>query len=92
MIDVHALRDALGLTQAGFGYLMGFSAVTVSRWENGHAEPEEGALKLRLLEEALRLTSPSIVRGALLDVAGEADDPVGRDVALVRALVRLGEG
>lgn len=47
MIDVKALRRALGLTQAQFGAEVGVDQSTVSNWENG-AAPRGPARKLLL--------------------------------------------
>lgn len=43
--DVKGLREALGLPQEEFARLIGVSARTVSRWENGESEPTALALK-----------------------------------------------
>lgn len=43
--DVKGLREGLGLTQEELARLIGVSARTVSRWENGESEPTALALK-----------------------------------------------
>lgn len=43
--DVKVLREGLGLTQEELARLIGVSARTVSRWENGESEPTALALK-----------------------------------------------
>jgi DNA-binding transcriptional regulator YiaG len=46
---IRTLREALGLTQAGFGQRLGVDLMTVSRWERGTSRP--GRLALKALEE-----------------------------------------
>ena len=37
--EIQALRQTLNLGQVEFAQLMGIHPITVSKWENGHADP-----------------------------------------------------
>jgi transcriptional regulator with XRE-family HTH domain len=43
--EIKTLRVDLGRTQEAFGKLVGVTAVTVSRWENGQVKPLPGAME-----------------------------------------------
>jgi DNA-binding transcriptional regulator YiaG len=53
---IRSLREAVGLTQAEFGQMVGVSKMTVSRWECGRIRPSAtaSAAILRLQAEARR--------------------------------------
>ncbi len=42
-VDVRAIRQRLGLTQAGFAHRFGFGLATVRDWEQGRYQPDQGA-------------------------------------------------
>jgi len=42
---IRALRKSRNLSQSEFGKLFGFSARTVSDWENGNTEPNIATIK-----------------------------------------------
>ena len=44
--DVRAIRERLGLSQAGFARMFGFSVGSVRNWEQGHRQPEGPARAL----------------------------------------------
>jgi putative transcriptional regulator len=46
VIDVRALRERTGLTQADFSRMMGVSIRTLQNWEQGRREPEGPAKAL----------------------------------------------
>ncbi|WP_174247290.1 NadS family protein [Acidisphaera sp. L21] len=48
-VDVRAIRDQLGLSQAAFARRFGFSAATVREWEQGRRQPEAAARVLLLI-------------------------------------------
>lgn len=78
-------RSKLGLTQQQFASLLGFSFVSVNRWENGHIRPKGlSAVVLSLLDTALRRHPAERVERTLREAHG---DPV----MLVIKLVRLGD-
>lgn len=50
-VDVKALRQRLGLSQAAFASRFGFSLASVRNWEQGHRRPEGPArVLLRLIQ------------------------------------------
>lgn len=51
--ELHTLRETLGLTQGELARLLGVSARTVSRWEQGESEPQ--ALSVREIRRWLKL-------------------------------------
>lgn len=52
---VRAMRRRGGLTQQEFGSLLGFSFVTVNRWENSKSSPgPASSIILHLFERALK--------------------------------------
>lgn len=60
-IDVKALRERLGLTQAEFSRMIGVSIKTLQNWEQGRREPEGPAKALlRVVEK-----EPQAVMSAL---------------------------
>ncbi len=48
------IRDALNLSQEGFGRLIGVSYKTISRWELGLTEPSFTVPQLKRLQEAIQ--------------------------------------
>lgn len=75
--SVKSLRSKLGMTQQAFASLLGFSFVSVNKWENGGSTPTGlSAVLLSLLESALGAHSPSIVVKALRGAAGVPLDVV----------------
>lgn len=62
-VDVKALRERMGMTQAGFAANFGLSLYTLRRWEQGRRKPDPAARAyLRVIERA-----PETVRAALID-------------------------
>ena len=60
-IDVKALRERIGLTQAEFSTMIGVSIKTLQNWEQGRREPEGPAKALlRVVEK-----EPQAVMSAL---------------------------
>ena len=60
-IDVKALRERIGLTQAEFSRMIGVSIKTLQNWEQGRREPEGPAKALlRVVEK-----EPQAVMSAL---------------------------
>ena len=60
-IDVKALRERIGLTQAEFSTMIGVSVKTLQNWEQGRREPEGPAKALlRVVEK-----QPQAVMSAL---------------------------
>jgi len=60
-IDVKALREQIGLTQAEFSRMIGVSIKTLQNWEQGRREPEGPAKALlRVVEK-----EPQAVMSAL---------------------------
>ncbi len=53
---LHALREAIGITQSQMGEKLGVAKLTVSRWERGDIRPSSSSLAAirRLREQALR--------------------------------------
>ena len=43
--NIKSIRKANGLSQSQFGKLLGFSARTISDWENGNTEPDITTIK-----------------------------------------------
>ena len=71
------------MTQQAFASLLGFSFVSVNKWENGGSTPTGlSAVLLALLESALRAHPPLQVVQALRSAGG---DPL----AVVRGLTEL---
>lgn len=68
-VDIHALRETLGLTQEQLAELLGVSFASVNRWEGGLAKPQRAAQKKleNLAQNAGHLfgeVEPPLVRGA----------------------------
>ena len=60
-VDVKAIRENMGMTQAGFAASFGLSLHTLRGWEQGKRKPDPAARAyLRVIEKA-----PDIVRAAL---------------------------
>lgn len=60
-VNVRAIRERSGLSQAKFAAKYGFSARTVSEWEQGHRKPNRQArILLRVIE-----AHPTIVEEVL---------------------------
>ena len=65
MIDVRAMRQSLGLSQAAFAEKFGFQAATLRNWEQGRTQPDGPARVLlaviarhpEAVEDALRKAS-----------------------------------
>ena len=92
-LPVRVLRDKLGISQESFAYLLGFTRVTVNRWESGGGLVTGlGAVVLALLASVLRRHEPDHVV-ATIQRAVEADEELpgtcGRSLTVVRALVEL---
>jgi len=69
---VKTLRAKLGLTQQAFASLLGFSFVSVNKWENGGSTPTGlSAVLLSLLESALRVHPPAHVIQSLRNAGGD---------------------
>jgi transcriptional regulator with XRE-family HTH domain len=74
---VRLLRKKLGLTQQAFASLLGFSFVSVNKWENDGSSPTGlSEVLLQLLESALRSHSPRAVITALRPAGGAPLDVV----------------
>jgi DNA-binding transcriptional regulator YiaG len=69
--EIRAIRDSLGLSQAGFADFLGAGLNTVRSWEIGRREPS--ALARRLLG-AIR-DDPAYWRGRLAKMVGRRDLP-----------------
>jgi DNA-binding transcriptional regulator YiaG len=76
--SVRNLRKRLNLTQQAFASLLGFSFVSVNRWEQKDGSSPTGlsVVILQLLESVLRSHPPSAVIAALRPVGGEPLDVV----------------
>ena len=61
-IDVRAIREKAGLSQAEFAQRYGFSARTLQEWEQGRAEPESAVRAYLTVIER----NPKAVERALL--------------------------
>jgi putative transcriptional regulator len=62
-VDVQAIREKLGMSQAEFADAYGFSIATVRNWEQHRREPDSAAkVLLAVIERA-----PDAVRQALED-------------------------
>ena len=60
-VDVKAIREKMGMTQAGFAANFGLSLYTLRGWEQGKRKPDPAARAyLRVIEKA-----PDVVRAAL---------------------------
>lgn len=82
--DVKNLREALQLTQQQFSSLLGFSFVSVNRWENMHCEPQGlSLLLLQLLKESLEKNTVEEILESLHGIE------IRNTVMLVKALTRL---
>lgn len=69
---VKTLRTKLGMTQQAFASLLGFSFVSVNKWENGGSTPTGlSAVLLSLLESALRVHPPTHVTQSLRGAGGD---------------------
>ncbi|WP_437994618.1 helix-turn-helix domain-containing protein [Sorangium sp. So ce145] len=81
--SVKALRSKLGMTQQAFASLLGFSFVSVNKWENDGSTPTGlSAVLLSLLESALHAHPPVHVVQALRGAGGVP-------LAVVRTLTEL---
>jgi transcriptional regulator with XRE-family HTH domain len=81
--QVRALRSRLGLSQQKFAALLGFTFVSVNRWENGSTRPSlTSAALLEILEGALAVRPVGEVLTELRNARGEV-------IEVVRRLVRL---
>ncbi len=81
--DVKALRKALGLSQQAFASLLGFSFVSVNKWENdGSAPTGLSAVLLELLGNAVKRRGPSDVISKLRPLGGVP-------LEVIRVLTRL---
>jgi len=60
-VDVKAIRNGLGLSQASFAASFGLSIYTLRNWEQGKRQPEPAARAyLKVIEKA-----PEVVKSAL---------------------------
>ena len=65
IIDVKAIRKALGLTQEGLARELGVSFTTICRWERGHTKPFPLAVeKLKELRKQLPVITGEFVAPA----------------------------
>lgn len=84
--EVRSLRKKLGLTQQAFASLLGFSFVSVNKWENEGSSPTGlSAVLLQLLGSALRSHSADAVVGALRAAGGAPLDIVRTLAALEKS-------
>lgn len=44
--DIRAMRDRLGISQAGLAYTMNMTVASISKWERGEKKPNGAALRL----------------------------------------------
>jgi transcriptional regulator with XRE-family HTH domain len=80
---IRSLRKKLGLTQQAFASVLGFSFVSVNKWENDGSNPTGlSAVLLQLLDSALRLHPANAVIGALRAAGGAPLDVVRTLTAL----------
>ena len=57
--EIKQIRKSLGVTQGRLAEIMGVHKVSVSRWENGKADPSPMAVKfLRILQRVPMLIEP----------------------------------
>lgn len=64
MIDVRAIRDKLGMSQAEFARATRIPAANIKNWEQGRARPDTGgAILLALIDRA-----PDVVLPLLRDL------------------------
>lgn len=83
--QIRKLRERLGLTQQRFASLLGFSFVSVNRWENGHSAPTGlSAAVLELLTTAMAHSPETDLANVLRQVKPEP-------LEIIRTLVRLGD-
>lgn len=61
-MEIKQIRQALGLTQAQFGALIGAHSVTVARWETGRNKPRGGAILRTLKQLEQRANAKAIPR------------------------------
>lgn len=66
--DIKRIRGSL--SQVGFAKLVGVSVLTVSRWENGHVNPEGGTVTLLQLLEKDRGRVLSMINSIRLSEVG----------------------
>lgn len=80
---IKALRQRLGLTQEAFASLLGFSFVSVNKWENGASKPTDlsAALLSLLANAATKHDAATIIQS--LRAAG------GTPLEVIRILARL---
>ena len=80
------MRARLGLSQQQFASLLGFSFVSVNKWENGGSQPTDmSAALLELLDAALVVHSPGHVLAELRPAGGAP-------LQVIRTLARLEAG
>lgn len=83
---VKGLRTRLALTQQQFASLLGFSFVSVNKWENGGSQPTDlSAALLELLEHAVARHTPA-------NVLAELRPAGGAPLEVIRILARLEAG
>jgi transcriptional regulator with XRE-family HTH domain len=80
--SVKKLRSRLSLTQETFGRLLGWSFVTINRWEHGATPRGLNGAVLQLLSNAIDAHGPDEVVEALRDAHGAPID-------IIRTLCRL---
>lgn len=61
-IDVKAIRQKLGLSQAAFALKFGFSPAAVRDWEQGRRQPEQAARVLLMVIDADPQTVERVLR------------------------------
>jgi transcriptional regulator with XRE-family HTH domain len=83
---IRRLRGAVGASQHDFGRMLNACFTTVSRWENGHAEPDRWTgIVLRTMENNLQLEP---VRAKLADAYLQDDLPIHALAVLLGPLPR----
>jgi transcriptional regulator with XRE-family HTH domain len=81
--QIKAIRVKMGLTQQDFGTLLGFSFVSINKWENDRMTPSGiSEALLVMLNNALQLHAPAEVISELRKTTGLATD-------VIRTLARL---
>lgn len=74
---IKAMRKAMGLTQQDMASVLGFSFVSLNRWENGRTAMSPWTeVIFDLLDEALRSNSPNQVTSRIIAATGRPIDVI----------------
>ncbi len=75
-VDVKAIRNRLGMTQARFSDTFGFSLDAIQHWEGGRRTPEAPARKLLTVIGIPPPCSPHLIPLRLLPLSGLLNPPL----------------